>query len=80
MNCSFYKASALKLLALLVMTSSLAGCLHLQTTPTGATEADREVTAGVCSVWLPTTYSSRDTEETQLGNRANNAARDIYCT
>lgn len=79
MSSTSFKASALKLLALLVMTSSLGGCLHLQTTPTAAIEADKAIAAKVCSVWLPTTYSSRDTEVTQLGNRANNAARDGYC-
>lgn len=79
MSSSSFKASALRTLLLLGMTSSLGGCLHLQTTPTAAIDADKAIAAKVCTVWLPTTYSSRDTEVTQTGNRANNAARDAYC-
>lgn len=79
MSSSSFKANGLKLLLLLGMTSCLGGCLSLNTTRTSAIEADKAIAAQVCRVWLPTTYSSRDTEETRLGNRANNAARDAYC-
>lgn len=48
--------------------------------PTTTTRTvETEITAGVCSVWTPVTYSSRDTEQTQHEARANNAARDAYC-
>lgn len=79
MNSANCKGSALKLLAVLGMTFCLAGCLHLQTTQTAATDADIEIASGVCTVWLNTSYSSLDTEETQLQVRANNAARYAYC-
>lgn len=35
--------------------------------------------AVVCDVWTPTTYSSRDTAETQMEIVAANAARDAFC-
>lgn len=54
-----------------------AGCSPTTTTLTAGTEAT--VAADVCRVWLPLTYSSRDTELTQTEARANNAARDAYC-
>ena len=79
MSSSSFKASALRTLLLLGMTSCLAGCLSLQTTPTAAIDADKAIAAEVCSVWVPVTYSSRDTEQTRLEARANNAARDAYC-
>lgn len=74
-----FKANVLMLLVLLGMTSWLGGCSSLSTTRTAAIEADQAIASDVCSVWLVTSYSRRDTEETQLGNRANNAARDAYC-
>jgi uncharacterized lipoprotein YajG len=63
----------------LVTTCLLAGCQLTSTTRTNAAEAAAAIAADVCRAWQPTTYSSRDTAETQLGNRANNAARDAYC-
>lgn len=79
MSSSSSKASALKLLGMLVMMSCLAGCSQTLTTPTAAIEADKAVAAGVCSVWVPVTYVSTDDAQTQLEARANNAARDAYC-
>lgn len=84
-SCSF-KTRGLTLLLALAMTSCLAGCLSLQTTPTGEIEAraaaiaaDKAIAAKVCAEWVAVTYSSRDTEQTRLEVRANNAARDAYC-
>lgn len=77
MSLKLPKASAFVMLPLLGMTFCLAGCLPTLMTRTG--EIDGKVTAGVCAAWLPVTYSSRDTEQTQLEVRANNAARKAYC-
>ena len=71
------KAIAFALLPALGMTFCLAGCSLTSTTPTG--EIERKLTAGVCKAWLPVTYSSQDTPETQMEARANNAARKAYC-
>lgn len=68
----FYKAIACGALLTLVTACS-------PTLTTRTAETDRAVAAGVCSVWLPVTYSSRDTDQTQDEVRANNAARDAYC-
>ena len=75
---------------LLVMTLSLGACSQTLMTPTSgidSTTAKQAAEAAVNALvedtcrdaWLPTTYSSRDTPETQLGNRANNASRDGWC-
>lgn len=77
MSSKFFKAVACALLPMLVT-----GCLTVPTgpiRPTQTAEIDQSVTTGVCSVWKAVTYSSRDTEQTQLEARANNAARDAYC-
>lgn len=77
MKSKFYIQSALTMPLLLVMMLFLAGCQQTLTTRTAETE--RAIAGDVCSVWVPRTYSSRDTEETQLEVRANNAARNAYC-
>ena len=79
MNSSSFRVSGLTVLLALGMTFCLAGCQSLNTTRTAATEADASIAAGVCRVWVPVTYSSRDTEQTRLEARANNAAREEYC-
>lgn len=79
MSSSSCKASVSRMLLTLGMTSFLAGCSPTLGTPTAATEADTAAAAGVCRVWTPVTYSNRDTEQTQLEARANNAARKAYC-
>lgn len=66
-----------RMLLVLATTFFLAGCQQTLTTRTDATEAN--IVRDVCRAWPITTYSSRDTEETILGNRANNAARSAYC-
>lgn len=79
MKSSSFRVSASIGLTLLGMTSLLVGCQLTQTTETAAINLDRELTAQVCDVWKPVTYSSRDTDQTQLEARANNAAREAYC-
>lgn len=69
--------SALMRLPMLATMLFLAGCLPTTTTHIAGTEAN--IAAGVCRVWKPVTYSSRDTDQTRLEARANNAARDAYC-
>ena len=45
-------------------------------TTTRSTAIDK----GVCSIWSPLTYSaSKDTPETVLGIRQNNAKRQAFC-
>ena len=78
MSLKFSKATVFVTPLLLGMTFLLAGCLLTPRTQTAAT-SDIHITAGVCSVWKPVTYSSRDTDQTQLEARANNAARKAYC-
>jgi len=77
----------------LMMMSCLAACSQTNTTLTGvidgalsggteqrADDSIQRLRADTCRrAWKPTPYSSRDTTETQLSNRANNAARDEYC-
>lgn len=74
-----------KLLALVTMFC-LAGCSPTLMTPTGGidredvSQAISALLADICSqAWLPVTYSSRDTSETQLEVRASNAARAEIC-
>jgi hypothetical protein len=39
-----------------------------------------EIVGEVCRVWKPRTYSSRDTQESQLEIRRNNVSRDAFCS
>lgn len=79
MSSRAFKTRGLNALKLLAMTCLVAGCVPTLTTQTAAIEADRVTAAQVCKVWVPITYSSRDTEQTQTEVRANNAARKAYC-
>lgn len=80
MNLKSYKASACVRLSLLAMTCFLAACQQMSTTRTAAIETDTSIVLDLCEhAWKPQTYSSRDTEQTQLEARANNAAREAYC-
>lgn len=65
-------ASVLIVLVTLAIASFLVGCSQTTTTRTAETEAT--IAADVCTVWQPVSYSSRDTDETRLDVRANNAA------
>jgi len=77
MNSKSFRESAFALPLLLAMMCLLVAC---QSTPrTNTAAADAAVTSGVCSAWQPVTYSSRDTPDSILQIRANNAARDAYC-
>lgn len=47
---------------------------------TQTAETEAAMVADLCDhVWRPVTYSSRDTEQTQIEARAANAARAAYC-
>ena len=56
----------------LAMMFSLAACSQTTRTRTAVTDP-------ACIAWAQTTYSSRDTDETQRQARANNEARAVYC-
>lgn len=81
--------SVLTIPLLLATTFYLVGCQSIRTIHTDETdEASRraadsaveKLVHDTCErAWLPTPWSSRDTPETQLANRANNAARKSYC-
>lgn len=77
MNSKSFTAGALARLPMLATMSFLAACSQTSGTLTVATEA--AVASDVCRVWQSVTWSSRDTDRTQLEVRANNAARDAYC-
>jgi uncharacterized lipoprotein YajG len=77
MNWKSSTASGSAALLMLATTSFLAGCSPTSSTLTVETES--AIAADVCQAWQPVTYSSRDTEQTQLQARANNAARAAYC-
>jgi len=63
--------SVLPKLALVSVLLLATGCQTHTTATTGSL---------VCTVWLPITYSSgKDTPETALQVRQNNAKRDAYC-
>lgn len=82
MNWKDFMASAWMLPLLLAMMCVLAACSPTLTTLTGGTDApaaEASISADVCRAWKPVTYSSRDTGQTQLEARANNAGRDSYC-
>lgn len=85
MSSRSLKASVYAGPLMLATMFSVAACQSILPTPTAGTEeraaeAEAALARHICQeAWLPTTYSSRDTPETQLGNRANNAARDAFC-
>jgi len=79
MNSRFFKVKGLSALTLLVMTFSMVGCTQTLTTHSAGIEADKEAASAACKAWKPLTYSSKDTEQTQLEVRGNNAARGAYC-
>ena len=77
MNWKSVTASASTLPSLLAMMCLLAGCQSSRSTNIAATE--KSIAADTCKALKPVTYSSRDTEQTKLNVRANNASRDAYC-
>lgn len=62
----------MRLMLAIALTGSLTGCASL--TNTFGTEEQT-----VCAVWKPITYSRRDTDETIVQVRVNNARRDAWC-
>ena len=83
MNWKSFMASAWTLPSLLAMTCLLVACQSIPKTLIGGTDsaakASSSIAADVCRAWHPVTYSSRDTDQTKVDARANNAARDSYC-
>lgn len=67
-------ATARTPLLLLPLMSCLAGCLPTLTTQ----HVETEVVTDVCRAWTVDTYSSHDTEQSQLEARARNAARKAW--
>lgn len=78
MNSKHFRVNVFVLPPLLGTMLLLAACLSNQKTLTAAT-SDVSITAGVCSVWKNVSYSSKDTDQTRLEVRSNNAARAAYC-
>jgi len=73
---------------ILTIVVSLAGCASdpFGYNPRSMSNMDaatisRELAKGICAdAWKPTTYSSsKDSQETVAGNRANNRARSAFC-
>lgn len=64
--------------SMLATTCFLAGCSQTSTTLIAGTEA--RIVSDTCRrAWRPISWSSRDTEQTQIEVRAGNAARKAYC-
>lgn len=42
-------------------------------------ETEKRLAAETCKVWLPITFSSRDTKQTQTEVHQGNLRRDCYC-
>lgn len=67
----------LRKLSLLVLLSlALTSCEAL--TSIGVTDPEGARPTAVCQVWLPVTWSTRDTEQTIREARANNRAREAW--
>lgn len=79
MKSRSFRASAFALPLMPVLLFSTAACQQIPAIRVVAIEADTMIAEGICDVWLPVSYSGRDTAETQLEVRAGNAARDAYC-
>ena len=72
---SFWPLATVRTLLLLpLLTFCLAGCLPTLTTQ----HVETEVVTDVCKAWTVDTYSSHDTERSQLEARAHNAARKAF--
>lgn len=79
MGSRAYKASGWTAPMMLAMTFSMVGCTQTLMTPSAGIEADKAAASAACEAWKPLTYSSKDTDQTQLEVRGNNAARGAYC-
>lgn len=79
MSSRSFKVNGLSALTLLAMTFLMVGCTQTLTTRSAGIEADKAAAGAACKAWKPLTYSSKDTDQTQLEVRGNNAARGAYC-
>jgi hypothetical protein len=61
----------MRLLLAMLLTSTLTGCVTL----TGTKETNRSV----CQVWKDISWSSKDTTQTIIEVKINNARREGYC-
>lgn len=77
MSWRYSKANVFARLSVLGTMCCLGACQPMALTPTVA--IDTRTAEQVCSVWKAVSYSSKDTSQTQLEVRANNAAREAYC-
>jgi hypothetical protein len=73
MRYSLPSTGGLMLLLPLATMFCLGGCSLTLGTSIGAIDA--AVVTRVCTAWAPVTYSSKDTPQTQIEVRGNNAAR-----
>jgi hypothetical protein len=63
-----------------LLTLSVASLPIMSCQATRSAETSRAIVGEVCRVWKPRTYSSRDTQESQLEIRRNNVSRDAFCS
>ena len=61
----------MRLLLAMLLTSTLTGCATL----TGTSETN----ASVCQVWKDVSWSAKDTTQTIIEVKINNARREGYC-
>ena len=61
----------MRLLLAMLLTSTLTGCVTL----TGTSETN----VSVCQVWKDVSWSSKDTTQTIIEVKINNARREGYC-
>jgi hypothetical protein len=61
----------MRLLLAMLLTSTLTGCVTLTGT--------KEINTSVCQVWKDISWSSKDTTQTIIEVKINNARREGYC-
>lgn len=71
--------SSKRLRLLVVMLCGLATTSCATTTATVETEPEGADPSLVCLVWVPISWSTRDTDQTIREAKANNAAREAWC-
>jgi hypothetical protein len=55
------------------------GCLPILTACNKTTGGAEIAVGAACRSWPETTYSKKDTPQTQVGNKFNNTSRDGFC-
>lgn len=65
------------LASLFAVTLLLGGCVT--TTDTAEIEARLLSKTAVCKAWLPVSWSLKDTDQTILEAKQNNASRKVFC-